>query len=105
MIRSKQYIIHLIRQKVNEIDNTAEVILYGSRARGDEHPDSDWDILILVSSKADLDYERVFRHNLYEIELELSEATSISVYNKNEWKSKYWMTPLYQNIAREGLRI
>ena len=44
MSRRKQHIIQLIRQKVNEIDNTAEVILYGSRARGDEHPDSDWDI-------------------------------------------------------------
>jgi len=105
MIRRKQHIIQLIRQKVNEIDNTAEVILYGSRARGDEHPDSDWDILILVNTKTDLDYERVFRHSLYEIELELSEAISISVYNKSEWESKYWMTPLYQNISREGLRI
>ena len=105
MIRRKQHIIQLIRQKVNEIDNTAEVILYGSRARGDEHPDSDWDILILVNSKTDLDYERVFRHRLYEIELEIGEAFSISVYNKNEWRSKYWMTPLFQNIASEGLRI
>jgi len=105
MHRSKQHIINLIRQKVNEIDNTSEVILYGSRARGDEHPDSDWDILILVSSKSDLDYERVFRHSMYDIELELGEAISILVYNKNEWESKYWMTPLYQNVAKEGLRI
>src|ERR1035437_9286571 len=105
MIRRKQHIIQLIRQKVNEIDNTADIILYGSRARGDEHPDSDWDILILVNSKTDLDYERIFRHRLYEIELEIGEAFSISVYNKNEWRSKYWMTPLFQNIASEGIRI
>jgi predicted nucleotidyltransferase len=105
VLKRKQHIINLIRQKVNEIDNTAEVILYGSRARGDEHPDSDWDILILVSTRSDLDYEKVFRHSLYDIELELGEAISTSVYNKNEWKSKYWMTPLYQNVSREGLRI
>jgi hypothetical protein len=61
--------------------------------------------LILVDSQTDLDYESVFRHKLYEIELDSGEAFSISVYNKNEWKSKYWMTPLYQNIARGGLRI
>src|SRR5665647_2465775 len=82
MIRRKRHIIQLIRQKVNEIDNTAEVILFGSRARGDEHPDSDWDILILVNSKTDLDYEKIFRHKLYEIELELEEAFSINVENK-----------------------
>ena len=98
-------VLSKIKYLVKEIDREADVILYGSRARGDEHPDSDWDILILVNSKTDLDYERVFRHRLYEIELEIGEAFSISVYNKNEWKSKFWMTPLFQNIAREGLRI
>jgi predicted nucleotidyltransferase len=94
-----------IKDLVREIDPTADVILYGSRARGDEQPESDWDLLILVDSKSDLDYERVFRHRLYEIELESGEAFSVSVYNKNEWKLNHWMTPLYQNITKEGLRI
>ena len=105
MKTDKSIILSKIKALVKEIDWDADVILYGSRARGDEHPDSDWDILILVNSKTDLDYERIFRHRLYEIELELAEAFSISVYNKKEWRSKFWMTPLFQNIAREGLRI
>jgi uncharacterized protein len=51
MIRRKQHIIKFIRQKVNEIDNTAEVILYGSRARGDNRHDSDWNVMILLKRK------------------------------------------------------
>ena len=98
-------VLSRIKYLVREIDPTADVILYGSRARGDEHPDSDWDILILVDSKTDLDYERVFRHRLYEIELDLGEAFSVTLYNKNEWRLNHWMTPLYQNINKEGLRI
>jgi len=94
-----------IRTLVKEIDQSAEVILYGSRARGDSHPDSDWDILILVDSTVDLDYERIFRHKLYDLELETGEAFSITVYNKNDWKSRYWMTPLFQNVSKEGIRI
>ena len=105
MKTDKSIVLSKIKTLVKEIDRDADVILYGSRARGDEHPDSDWDILILVNSKTDLDYERIFRHRLYEIELEIGEAFSISVYNKNEWRSKYWMTPLFQNIASEGIRI
>jgi uncharacterized protein len=105
MKTNRSIVLSRIKTFVREIDPTADIILYGSRARGNENPDSDWDILILSNSKTDLDYEKVFRHKLYEIELELNEAFSISVYNKNEWKSKYWMTPLYQNIAKEGLRI
>jgi predicted nucleotidyltransferase len=105
MKTDKSVILSKIKIIVREIDPTADVILYGSRARGDEHADSDWDLLILVDSKTDLDYEKVFRHRLYEIELDMGEAFSTSVYNKNEWRSKYWMTPLYKNIAKEGLRI
>ena len=62
---NKSIVLSKIKSLVKEIDLDAEVILYGSRARGEEHQDSDWDILILVDSKTDLDYERVFRHRLY----------------------------------------
>jgi predicted nucleotidyltransferase len=72
MIRRKQHIIQLIRQKVNEIDKTAEVILYGSRARGDNKRDSDWDVMILLNRKnVDKKVEQTFRHHLLDIELEI----------------------------------
>jgi predicted nucleotidyltransferase len=105
MKTDKPVVLSRIKNLVREVDPTADVILYGSRARGDEHQESDWDLLILVDSKTDLDYERVFRHRLYEIELDLGEAFSVSLYNKNEWRLNHWMTPLYQNINKEGLRI
>jgi len=38
-----------IKAKIMEKDPTAEVILFGSHARGDANKDSDWDILILVN--------------------------------------------------------
>jgi predicted nucleotidyltransferase len=105
MKRDKTELLARIKNVINKIDPEARLILYGSRARGDAHIDSDWDLLILVNSKTDLDYEKVFRHNLYDLELKSGEAFSVSVYNKNEWDSNYWMTPLYQNVAREGIRI
>ncbi|HCI56376.1 MAG TPA: nucleotidyltransferase domain-containing protein [Bacteroidales bacterium] len=105
MNNKKSIVLSKIKEIVRQIDPQAEVILYGSRARGDERPDSDWDLLILVNSKADLDYEMVFRHKLFDLELELEQSFSVTVHNKNEWESKYWVTPLYQSIAREGLRI
>ena len=94
-----------IRTLIREIDPSAEIILYGSRARGDNNPESDWDILILVESEVDLDYERLFRHKLYDLELETGEAFSIIVYNRTDWRSRYWMTPLFQNVSKEGVRI
>ncbi|NJO91158.1 MAG: nucleotidyltransferase domain-containing protein [Chloroflexia bacterium] len=60
----------LIRSYINEIDSKSEIILYGSRARGDEKKDSDWDILILTNYPTDLKIESKFRDKLYELELE-----------------------------------
>ena len=105
MNKKNEILLARIKKQVREIDPLADIILYGSRARGDARPDSDWDILILVDSVADIEAEKIFRHRLFDIELESGEALSTFVYNKQEWKSKYWMTPLYKNISNEGILI
>ncbi len=33
------------------VDSEAEVVLFGSRARGDFHDESDWDVLVLVNKE------------------------------------------------------
>mgnify|MGYP003681881934 FL=1 len=49
MKRKTKHIAQLIRKNINLIDPKAEIILYGSRLRGDDRPDSDWDILVLTN--------------------------------------------------------
>ena len=106
MIRRKQHIIQLIRQKVNELDNTAEVILYGSRARGDNKRDSDWDVMILLNRRnVDKKVEQIFRHHLLDIELEIGVPISVFVYSKSDWEGKYSITPLFKSIKKEGILI
>ncbi len=106
MIRRKQHIIQLIRDKVNELDNTAEVILYGSRARGDNKRDSDWDVMILLNHKnVDKKIEQTFRHHLLDIELEIGVPISVFVYSKSDWEGKYSVTPLFKSIKKEGILI
>ena len=38
-----------IKQNVQEVEKTAQVWLYGSRARGEADENSDWDVLVLSS--------------------------------------------------------
>ena len=100
-----RHITHLIRNSVNAIDPKAEVILYGSRARGNERRDSDWDILILTDYSANLIIERRFRDKLYDLELETGEAFSVFVYSKNDWQTKHHISPFYYNVSQEGVQI
>lgn len=100
--KTKQ-ISQMILQKISEIDPTANIILFGSRARGDEAAESDWDVLILTEYPVDLERERLFRDKLYDLELETGEPFSIFAYSKNEWDSIQRITPFYQNVTKEGI--
>lgn len=100
-----QHITQLIRDCINTVDQTADVILYGSRARGDERQDSDWDILVLTDYPANLITERKFRDKLYDLELDTGETFSVFVYSKKDWQTKQKITPFYHNVSLEGVQI
>lgn len=101
----KQRILQKINAAIHGIEPMAEIILFGSRARGDEREDSDWDILILVPYPADLSTEQKFRHKLFEIELEYGQSFSTFVFSKSSWEDEHQITPFYKNIKKEGIRL
>ena len=45
---TQREITDMISQRVHQNEPTAKVMLFGSRARGDSRPDSDWDVIILL---------------------------------------------------------
>lgn len=98
-------ITRLIKQNISEIDPNAQVILFGSRARGDEKKESDWDIIVLTDYPINLDKEREFRNHLYDLELETGEPFSLFAYSKNDWNTRQKVTPFYMNVTREGISL
>lgn len=94
-----------IQNEIKSIDPTAQVILFGSRARGDARNDSDWDILILIQNKVTTEIESAFRYKLFDLELETGEVFSTFVYNTDTWNKKHKVTPFYKSIKREGVLL
>jgi predicted nucleotidyltransferase len=106
MTERERLIVNSIITKVQEKDPNAEIILYGSHARGDNHEESDWDILILLQdNNVDLKKEQEFRHHIFDLELEIGEPISVYVHSKNDWKQKYAYTPFFKNIKDEGILL
>jgi predicted nucleotidyltransferase len=98
-----QNILSRIKASVKAVDPSAEVLLFGSRARGDFHHDSDWDVLIIVDKeKLTWEDEKVFRHKLYDIELEIAQPISIFIYSRIDWYGKNSVTPFFESIQEEG---
>jgi predicted nucleotidyltransferase len=88
------------------MDASAVAILYGSRARGNATKGSDWDILILLNKpNVSVKNEQLFRHKLYGVELAIGQPISTLVYSSYDWNTKLSVTPLYQNIQKEGIRL
>lgn len=103
---SREDIIRQVKRTIHEVEPDAEVILYGSRARGDFESDSDWDFLILVDGTVDSQRIDRIRHRVYEIEWKCDEVISSIIRDKKEWDSPlYRAMPLRQRIEQEGIKI
>ena len=99
-------ILDRISKSIHAKDPKAVSYLFGSRARGDFRPDSDWDILILVDQlKVSNEIEDKFRDELYDIELETGQIISTFIYPKNYWENTLLYSPLYKNVLNEGIQL
>jgi predicted nucleotidyltransferase len=82
-----------------------EITLFGSRARGDEKPFSDYDILVVVAER-----ERDLVHAIHDAVMDALMATGRLITPKI-WRRRdvdRWTAltiPLFENIRREGIRI
>jgi predicted nucleotidyltransferase len=95
-----------IKEAVLQLEPSAEVILFGSRARNDFREYSDWDFLVLVDGLVDSARTDRIRRVLFEIELNNDQVISSIVRCREEWNSlKYAVIPLHRNIEREGIHL
>jgi len=102
----REEVLKKVKEAVLKLEPSAEVILYGSRARDDYREYSDWDFLILVDGEVDTARTDRIRHALFEIELDTDQVISSIVRSKHDWNSpKYSVVPLHKNVEREGIRI
>jgi predicted nucleotidyltransferase len=81
------------------------VVLFGSQARGDAGPESDWDILILIDKPqiSNEDYD-AYAYPLVEMGWKAGEQVSPVLYTYNEWKHRR-PTSFYQNVESEGIEL
>lgn len=98
-------ILSQIKQAVLAVDADAELILFGSRARGDYKEDSDWDVLLLTSKAVDLKLKRSFRRPLFSIERESEMELNTTIINKEDWQNKFNSYPLYYEIKKDGIAL
>ncbi len=99
-------LLERVKQAVHEVEPEADIVLYGSRARGDAHAESDWDFLILLDGVVDDARTDAIRHRLYAIEWDSGEVLCSIVRGRQEWGSSvHQMTPFAKMLREQGIRM
>jgi uncharacterized protein len=94
----KKELLHIYGEQLDSI------ILYGSRARGDERPDSDIDILIIL--KDDFNYSEMLHLSsdlAASLSLENDVVISRAFVSKEQFEQR--QTPFLMNVRREGIPV
>ncbi len=81
-------------------DDLLAVVLFGSRARGEASPESDWDLLVIAENLPDSPWQRQKRI-LALLPQEWQHQVNVLAYTSAEWFAR--VTPLALDIAMDGI--
>ena len=98
-------IISLIRDTIRASEPTAQIILYGSRARGDAREDSDWDVLTIVDKpRLSLKERSNIQYPVWDKGLALGQEINVFSYTRRQWEQAPPSLFKY-NVMREGIAL
>ena len=102
---SRDEVLDLIRNTVRAVEPDAQIILYGSRARGDARDDSDWDVVILLNKPPMPHHERYeIACDLWDKGFDIGEEINARVYTIDQWNSAPPSLFKY-NVKEEGIQL
>ena len=96
----------LCRDAVQSDYPDAQIILYGSQARGQAQPESDVDLLVLLDGEVPTATKKHIHDLLYDIALAEDVVISSMIKSYRKWNLPISQaTPLYQAIQKEGIKV
>ena len=101
-----QVVLNKIIERAKEIlPEDARLVLFGSRARGDARPDSDWDLLIVLNKdQRSIDDIAEYGCPFMELGYDIDEEINPLVYTKSDWKRNHF-TLFHHFVEDEGIEL
>ena len=81
----------------------AEIILFGSRARGTARPDSDWDVLVIVDAPKLQPVHRDIDYCLWDKGQQIGQEINTIVRTAAQWAAN--ISFFKKNVLRDGIKL
>lgn len=99
-------ILAAAKTAVKRVLPDATVLLFGSAARGERMPDSDYDLLVLTETAASSAEQSAVRDGLFLLELERGPVLCTLFYSRSEWAApQTCVTPFHAAVEREAILL
>lgn len=102
-MEQSQVIEHIKEFAQRVLPKGSSLWLYGSRARGDAHEDSDYDLLLLLDKERITDED--YNHYVYDLflqGLDWNAEINTHIYPRNKWES-WSFSPFYKNVEHDKI--
>ncbi len=102
-----QVVIEHITHKAHEIlPKGARLLLNGSRARGDNRPDRDWDLLILIlGDRVTFEQDTKYAFPFQELGWDIGEEINPQIFTLNNWKARQGRSLYVYEVERDGIEL
>jgi uncharacterized protein len=105
MTMTREAILAAIKERVLSVIPDARVMLFGSRARGDWHEESDWDILVLTQQEVTDELDDKVHHIVRPLGLDNFFWIDTIVVNTNDWEQHPGWYSLWLSTRNELVAI
>lgn len=93
-----------IKDIVRRHEPGAEVLLFGSVARGTHDEESDYDILVLVNAPLSIVRQNDIRASVFDWELGVGIVVSLMFRDRSQWNSpRGRISPFHKNVERDAV--
>ncbi len=91
-------------QMLKERFPVQRVILFGSKARGDDDPESDIDLLVLTSRSISWEERKEIIHSLFSVEMVHDVVISLLIATMLDWEDgPFSVMPIHEEVAEDGV--
>ncbi len=105
MTDRERLILQEAKAAILSVEPRAEVILFGSRARGEAHEESDFDLMVITPEEVRVLERGPYYAEIGEVNLRHLELLSMFFVSKGRWEEEKADHPFLKQVLNDGIPI